>query len=106
MKKCKECGIKIKPKRVFCSMACRTAAAVKLAGPNKNCKACGAEISPTRVFCDMSCREEYGAYLPSEEEIYREAARLRALRPHKSNEDHWEELPLEIKVISLFNFKH
>lgn len=42
----------------------------------------------------MGCRQEYGAYLPTVEEIYREAEKLRKLRPERPIEDK----PVEIKI--------
>lgn len=62
----------------------------------RTCKVCGNPILDRQVkFCSMDCRVEYGAYLPSIEEIYREARRLRELRPYQSPED---DRPVEIKI--------
>lgn len=60
--------------------------------PVKFCANCQTRIRQTRTYCSATCAREKKAYLPTEEEIYREAERLRNLRPEH------ERLTVEIKI--------
>jgi len=62
------------------------------AGKKKRCANCETLINETRTYCSATCAREKKAYLPTEEEIYREAERLRNLRPEH------ERWTVEIKV--------
>lgn len=61
------------------------------------CRVCG---EPTKravaAFCSRYCANEHKVYLPTVEEIYAEAARLRAKGPIRPED---EDKPLEIREV-------
>lgn len=71
----------------------------------KKCKNPGCDQPAVKKFCSRDCANEFRfmdtQYLPTVEEIYAEAEKLRLARPQQPEEQN----PVEIKTVSFQDFK-